>query len=288
MFDLDAYLSRIELPARPTVDAAGLDRVQRAHRLSIPFENLDVTLGRPIQIDSASVFAKLVTARRGGYCFEHNRLFLDALAALGFTARPILARVWLGAIEVPPLTHTLALVTLGDEEWIADAGFGGSYCPVMPLADGAEAEAPDGARFRLTAHAQHGWMLERDGDPATTDGRGAGTGWQQQYSFDTRIVFDSDLAMGNHWSATAPTSRFTNLTIVSIILPRGFATLTDRDYRRSAAENRSAGEITDPRVYRMRLSLMFGIDLSADEVAALGLFADAAIPAQPTKARSIT
>lgn len=272
MFDLDAYLSRIDLPARPTNDGEGLQRLQRAHRLAIPFENLDVRLGRGVAIDSAAVFAKLVTARRGGYCFEHNRLFLDALAATGFTARPLLARVWLGATEVPPLTHTLSLVTIGDEQWIADPGFGGSYAPVMPLRDGAEAEAPDGARFLLARHDAHGWMLSRNGDPATTDGRGTGPGWQQQYSFTLASVHDSDLAMGNLWASTAPASRFTNHAIVSIILPHGFATLTDRDYRRRAASTDSAGEITDPRVYRMRLSMMFGIDLPKDDVAALNLF----------------
>ncbi|WP_019517744.1 arylamine N-acetyltransferase family protein [Sphingomonas sp. Mn802worker] len=272
MFDLDAYLTRIDLPARPTNDAEGLARVQRAHRLAIPFENLDVRLGRGVAIDSASVFAKLVTARRGGYCFEHNRLFLDALAANGFTARPLLARVWLGASEVPPLTHTLSLVTIAGEQWIADAGFGGSYAPVMRLADGETAEAPDGARFMLARDAEHGWILSRDGDPATTDGRGAGAGWQRQYSFTLDEAHDSDLAMGNHWASTAPASRFTNVTVVSIILPHGFATLTDRDYRRRAANTDSAAKITDPRVYRMRLSMMFGIDLPAEEVAALGLF----------------
>ncbi|PZQ61226.1 MAG: acetyltransferase [Sphingomonas taxi] len=277
MFDLDAYLARIDLPARPTRDAAGLGRVQHAHRLAIPFENLDVRLGRAIAIDSARVAAKLVTARRGGYCFEQNRLLLDALTTLGFAARPLLARVWLGSQPgsdaAPPLTHTLSLVTIDGTEWIADAGFGGSYAPVMPLADGAEGEAPDGARFRLArSDAAGGWLLLRDGDPATTDGRGAGPGWQPQYAFTTAIVHDSDLAMGNHWSMSAPVSRFTNVTVASIILPRGFASLTDRQYRRRAADTSAQGEITDPRVYRMRLSMMFGIDLSADEVARLGLF----------------
>lgn len=272
MFDLDAYLLRIDLPARPTRDLAGLARVQWAHRLAIPFENLDVRLGRGVAIDGASVFAKLVDARRGGYCFEHNRLLLDALAALEMEARPLLARVWLGAEAVPPLTHTLSLVTLDGQPFIADAGFGGSYAPVMPLSDGAEAVAPDGARFRLQRDAAHGWMLLRDGDPATTDGRGTGPGWRPQYSFTTDTVHDSDLAMGNHWSAAAPLSRFTQATVVSIVLPHGFATLTDRHYRRRAADSEAAGEITDPRVYRMRLSLMFGIDLTREEVDALALF----------------
>jgi N-hydroxyarylamine O-acetyltransferase len=272
MFDLDAYLARIALKTPPSCDAEGLAALQRAHRLAIPFENLDVILGRGIRIDSGSVFAKLVTARRGGYCFEHNRLFLDALAALGFVARPLLARVWLGAGETPGLLHALSLVTIAGEEWIADAGFGGSYSPIIRLAEGAEVYAPDGGRFRLVRDKTHGWMLSRDGHPATTDGRGAGPGFQPQYSFTLAQVWDADLAVGNHWSSTAPDSRFTQLRLVNMVLPSGLASLTDRRYHRRAGEDETIAEITDPRVYRMRLGMMFGIDLTAEEVGALGLF----------------
>lgn len=272
MFDLDAYLARIALNERPLADAEGLAALQRAHRLAIPFENLDVILGRGIRIDSASVFAKLVTARRGGYCFEHNRLFLDALAALGFQARPLLARVWLAATETPPLTHTFSLVTIDDQGWIADPGFGGSYTPIMPLVEGATAEAPDGARFRIERDTLHGWMLLRDGHPSNTDGRGTGEGFQPQYSFNLGQVWDADLELSNRWTSAAPESRFMQLRIVSIVLPRGLASLTDRMYRRRAGEEETIAEITDPRVYRMRLSLMFGIDFTVEEVAALELF----------------
>ncbi|MHC9418634.1 arylamine N-acetyltransferase family protein [Sphingomonas citri] len=276
MFDLDAYLARIELPARPTRDAAGLARLQLAHRLTIPFENLDVRLGRGIAIDGESVAAKLVGSRRGGYCFEHNRLLLDALDALEMAARPLLARVWLGAEATPPRNHALSLVTIDGAEWIADTGFGASYAPVMPLVADQEATAPDGARFRLAREEDGGWLLLRDGDPVSTDGRTApgwnGTSWQPQYSFTTEAVHDSDLAMANHWAMSAPASRFTQRAVVSVVLPHGFAALTDRRYRRRAAGNTAEGEITDPRVYRMRLSLMFGIDLAKEEVAALGLF----------------
>jgi N-hydroxyarylamine O-acetyltransferase len=274
MFDLSTYLHRIHLPARPTLDAAGLQRLQRAHRLSIPFENLDVALGRGIATDSAAVFAKLVTARRGGYCFEHNRLLGDALAALGFAARPLLARVWLNGGDAPPLNHAVTLVTIDGEPWLADAGFGGSYTPALPLVDGVECDTPDGARVRLTAAAD-GWTLWRDGPAATTDGRGSGPGWQKQYSFTLNAVDDAALAVGNGWACTSPDSRFTQKTVVSVPLPHGFASLTDRSYRRRAGDEENAGEITDPRVYRLRLSLMFGIDLTKEEVAGLGLFGDA-------------
>jgi N-hydroxyarylamine O-acetyltransferase len=274
MFALDGYLARLRLGARPSPDAAGLDLLQRAHRQAIPFENLDVRLGRGISLAPDAVFAKLVTARRGGYCFEHNRLFGDALTALGFAHRPLLARVWLAADGVPPLTHTLSLVTIDGREWVADAGFGGTDTPVLPLADGAEGQAPDGARFRL-AREGGGWMLYRDGDPATTDGRDTAPGWRPQYGFDLAEVFPADLLLANHWTATAPASRFVRQTVVSIVLPHGLAALTDRRYRRRAGAEDVAGEIDDPRVYRMRLSLMFGIDLTREEVAGLRLFGEA-------------
>ena len=272
MFDLPAYLARVQLPAPVTPDAAGLQLLQRAHRLAIAFENLDVALGRAIAIDSPAVFAKLVTARRGGYCFEHNQLFGDALAAMNFTARPLLARVWLNASVGPPLNHAVTRVTLGGEAWLADAGFGASYAPAMPLADGAHATAPDGARWRLETDAAHGWMLLRDGPAAATDGRGAGPGWQRQYSFTLDRIDDDDLARGNDWACTSTDSRFTRLRVVSLPLTEGFASLTDRSYRCRTATDETAAEITDAPAYRERLRLTFGIALTGDEVAALGLF----------------
>ncbi len=273
--DLAAYLARIGLPAAPAPNPAGLAAVQRAHRLAIPFENLDIALGRGVSLDPDVVFDKLVTRRRGGYCFEQNQLFLRALGAIGLAARPLLARVWLGVSETPPQTHTLNLVTIANEHWIADAGFGGSYTPPMRLLDGAIATTSDGARHRLR-HDDHGWMLERDG----------GGGFESQYSFTLAPVFPADLALSNHWTSTAPATRFTTLRIASIVLPNGFASLIDRRYTRASASAQTASEIESAKVYRLRLSLLFGIDLGAEEVAGLGLFqrtppADDSCPPHP-------
>ena len=126
--------------------------------------------------------------------------------------------------------------------------------------------------MRLRRIAVHRHAQLRDGDAATTDGRGGGTGFRPQYSFELARVWDTDLALSNHWASTAPDSRFRRVRVVSIVLPHGFATLTDRQYRRRAGTEGSEAEITDPRVYRMRLSMMFGIDLSVERVAELGLF----------------
>lgn len=277
---ITAYLARIGLAEPPAIDAAGLARLQAAHRQSIPFENLDVQLGREILCDGAGAFAKLVSARRGGYCFEHNRLLADMLTALGFANRLLLARTLLGnPTGIMPRTHCLALVQINGAQWIADAGFGGSYAPPMPLKDGAEATSGDGARHRLTRIGTDGdlpgsWVLERKGPRLATDGRAASDdAWEGQYAFDTAQVAEADLAMGNHWSATHPTSRFRNATVVSLCLPTGFASLVDLRltvWRKDRETERMT--IDTPARYGEVLSDRFGLSLGADQIARLPMF----------------
>jgi N-hydroxyarylamine O-acetyltransferase len=48
-----------------TLDTPSLRALQYAHMLSIPFENLDIHLGRKIALDEALLFNKIVE-RHGG------------------------------------------------------------------------------------------------------------------------------------------------------------------------------------------------------------------------------
>jgi arylamine N-acetyltransferase len=269
---LAAYFERIGLGGAPSADPAGLETIQRAHRLAIPFENLDVRLGRPIAVDGEGVFAKLVVGRRGGYCFEHNRLLADVLAELGIHTRPLLARVRVGQPvgSQPPRTHILLLAELAGGRWLADAGFGGSYVPVLPLADGAEAEAPDGARHRLRRIGGPGrlageWLLER----APKEGD-----WQPQYTFDLAEVGRADIEQANHWTSTAPETRFTTLHIVTRPLPDGFASLVDRTLSVSRGADVEIREISDRPAYSKVLRDIFALDLPEADLVRLPLFLD--------------
>lgn len=284
---LDGYLARIGLGGRPDPTAAGLALVQRAHRLAIGFENFDVMLGRPIALELAAVWAKL-GGPRGGYCFEHNALFGAALAALGLDNRPLLARVWLGlegpadAALAPPRTHTLRLVTIDGAPWLGDAGFGGSYVPPLPLADGAEAVTPDGAQHRLTRRphpagvpdaAGGEWLLERLGPAAATDGRAARSdAWMPQYSFDLAEVAAVDLELSNWWTSTRPGTRFTSACLASAVLEDGFAALQNRRLTVHAGGATTVTELASAPEWRAALADLFHIVLSVDEVDRLGLF----------------
>ena len=249
--ELDAYLRRIGMAAASDVGIGTLRRVQRAHRLSLPFENVDVLTGRGVAIDLAAVFAKLVRRRRGGYCFEHNALFLAVLRGLGFSARVLMGRVWLNAEGVvPPRNHALTLVSLPDGEWIADAGFGAGCAQPLRLRDGEEVEE-DGARHWLRRDDAHGWMLMRDDAP--------------QYSFTTDEVWPADLVQANHWTATVAASRFTRMLVVSRLTDDGQRTL-----RFAVAPPETPPElVVAADRLEAQLSETFGISLTPDELAAL-------------------
>ena len=277
---LAAYLERVGLAEAPPADAVGLQGLQHAHRMAIPFENVDVRLGREIRIDSEGVFDKLVVRRRGGYCFEQNRLFADVLAELGLPSRPLLARARLGpqSAEHPPRTHVLLLVEFGGEPWIADVGFGGSYLPPLPLADGLSLVTPDGAQHRLRRIGERGalageWLLERAGPFVSTDRRGLPhADWQPQYSFDLGEVALADLAQANHWTSTASVSRFTNLQIATIALPRGFASLIDHSLSIADGMALERTEIADAKSYHQVLAERFRLQFDETEVGELPLF----------------
>lgn len=276
--NLHHYLARIGLSGPPPADSAGLACWLAAHRQAIPFENLDIPLGRGIAIDSESVFAKLVGQRRGGYCFEQNRLLGDMLALAGLANRPLLGRVLLGLPpgQVPARSHVLLLVPIEGQDWLVDGGFGGSFVPPLPLVDGASATTADGATHRLRRHADSPgeWLLERTGPVEATDGRITHQAhWQPQYAFDLAPVAQDDLEQCNHWTSTRPGQRFTTLHVVSRVLPDGFASLIEDQLTIYRDGKTGRQQVADASAYGRVLEDVFGLSLPHHELASLRLFA---------------
>ncbi len=93
----DAYLRRIGYDGQRDGSAATLAQIQQRHLLSVPFENLDILRGTALSLAVPDLFAKIVTRRRGGFCFELNGLFGYLLRALGYEVVDYTARFMLGA-----------------------------------------------------------------------------------------------------------------------------------------------------------------------------------------------
>src|SRR5215213_9389215 len=133
--DIHDYLNRINYRGTLEPSVATLEALQRAHLLAVPFENLDIHLGRPIVLDQAALFDKIVRRRRGGFCYELNGLFAALLSALRFDTKMLSASVANAKGEWgPEFDHMTLLVTL-DKRWLVDVGFGDSFIEPLPLDD---------------------------------------------------------------------------------------------------------------------------------------------------------
>lgn len=203
MNELPAYLRRIGLAKAPTPGVSSLFALHRAHAESIPFENLDILLGQPIRLDLLSLEAKLVGARRGGYCFEQNTLFAAALTAVGFAVTPLAARVRLGGRKDSARAHMLLSVRAGERDWLADVGFGGGgLLEPMPLEPSGEAQQGSW-RFRVVEDGRER-VLQNVG-PA---------GWRDLYAFTLEPQLPVDFVVANHYTSTHPDCTFTKIPVV--------------------------------------------------------------------------
>ncbi len=228
--DLDAYFARIGYTGPRTPGRDALAGILRAHVQAIPFENLDVLLGRPIRTDAESIVRKLVHDRRGGYCFEQNQLLLLVLRALGFTAEPLIGRVrWLvPAGTVTGLTHQLVRVTIDGRDWLADAGMGSlSLTAPLEFAEGREQDTPHDRRR----------LVRRDGH-FVQQVLFAGE-WQDVNLFRPEPAAPVDLELGNWYSHTHPQAHFRNNLLVARATPDGRRTLFNREYTERHRDGRA-------------------------------------------------
>jgi N-hydroxyarylamine O-acetyltransferase len=193
------YLSRIGLENKPQPTLGDLHLLQDAHMRHVPFENLDILLGRPLHLTVDALFEKIISRKRGGYCFELNTLYGALLAELGFDPVPMMARVWLrDPPETPPRTHLVNRVKIDGQDWISDVGFGGRAARVpLKIEDGYEVDDGDGI-IRMIKDEGFGYRISR----FQTEG------WSDQYTVETQPAHMSDILIGNHWTENHPDSHF--------------------------------------------------------------------------------
>jgi N-hydroxyarylamine O-acetyltransferase len=197
-FNLDEYLTRIGYAGTITPDLATFVALHRAHVGAIPFENLDIQMGRGVSLDPEALQDKLVRHRRGGYCFEQNNLFMLALHSIGFAPVPREARVRLNAGGAPrPRTHMVLTLACDGRDWLADVGFGGEGL-VEPLAFDGDPSEQVGLTYRASTEGS-GPVLQR-----LIAGQ-----WEDLYALSPELVVSPiDFEMGNWFTSTHPRSPF--------------------------------------------------------------------------------
>jgi N-hydroxyarylamine O-acetyltransferase len=191
--NLSAYFERIGFAGSTAPNLQTLELIAALHPSTIPFENLNPLLGLPVLLDQPSLEQKLLHDRRGGYCFEHNLLFLRVLRELEFSARGLAARVLWGHPEGAdrPISHMVVAVDIGGTTHLADVGFGGfTLTAPLKLRPDAEQQTPN-ETFRLTAIEDGGFRLEVK----------LGEEWRHVYRFDLTEQTDEDYERLNAFMA---------------------------------------------------------------------------------------
>jgi N-hydroxyarylamine O-acetyltransferase len=208
--DIAAYCRRIGYTGELQPNSSTLSALHRAHVGAIPFENIDALLGRPILLDSASLQAKLVIARRGGYCFEQNLLFKDVLERLGFKVTGLSARVR-GAGEFPlrARTHMALLVEAEGKTFFADVGFGGTgLIDPLPFVADREFELPI-VNFRFKENGGL-WVLQASQLRAE---------WVDLFAFTLEPQERIDYEVASWCTSTFPSSVFRHSLTGSAFVP---------------------------------------------------------------------
>ncbi|SDG68959.1 N-hydroxyarylamine O-acetyltransferase [Lentzea fradiae] len=192
--DLDAYFARTGASA-----SSSLTELHEAHVRAIPFENIDVMLGRVPSLDLGDIQDKMLRRGRGGYCYEHQLLFTAVLERLGYTVARRMSRVKTG-----PRTHFMSIV----DDQLVDVGFGAGMLHPMPLADGAVVDQA-GWPHRLRREGRR-WVLEKR----------SGDGWELQHAFEDDVEQQPvDYLAANYYVATHERSPFSRQLVVMRLEP---------------------------------------------------------------------
>ncbi|GAA3746089.1 N-hydroxyarylamine O-acetyltransferase [Spinactinospora alkalitolerans] len=259
LLDLDAYLARIGHAGSLAPTPETLRALHRAHVAAIPFENLDIALGRPVAVDLESIQDKLVRRPRGGYCYEQNLLLAAVLERLGYSVTGLAARIRMGSDRLRPTTHALLMAEARDGAWLADVGFGGEgLLEPIALSDGGEARQGDW-RFRLDRTAAEEWVLRS----LHADG------WFDLHAFTLAPWYSVDYAVVNHYTSTHPRSPFVGRIAVQRTGADARHTLTGTELTTAHPDGRSESRNLAAEALPETLRDVFGISLDADDEAAL-------------------
>lgn len=254
---LQAYLERIGYKGaiEPTID--NLRAIHRAHMMSVPFENLDIHVGRWIVLDEDRLFHKIVNERRGGFCFEQNGLFYAMLREMGYDVIRLEANVCGddGNYGIP-MNHMALLVTIDGKRWIADVGFGDSFTEPLEI-DRYDPQQIGEEQFKIEHDGTVGyyWYLDN-------------SNWEIQYRFFFEAHGLDDYSEACHYMQTSPKTHFTQKRVCSKATPEGRISLSELRLIERVGGVRNENVVADEDDFETILWDQFGIDLSSAKATA--------------------
>lgn len=250
---IERYLARLDFRAAPKPDVMTLRELHRAHMQTVPFENLDIHLGRKIVLNEDLLFTKIVERRRGGICYELNGLFARLLTDIGFNVSMVAAEVFKEDGTTGPLfDHMALLVEIDDDRYLADVGFGDSFVSPLLLSDAGD-QTQDRRIYRIQQDANAFTVMV--GSSADNNVM------KPSFRFSTQPRQLSDFDEMCTYHQTSVYSHFTRKEICSRAALSGRITLSGNQLIETANESRRVVELASIDERRQALIQHFGISL---------------------------
>ena len=252
--DIQTYLKRLGYDKSVKPDVETLIGLHRAHMLAVPFENLDIHLGRPIQLTEAALWEKIILHRHGGFCYELNGLFAWLLKQIGFSVTYLNARVFNHeGKRGREFDHLTLLVEIPgeNERWLADVGFGDSFIePLRFEFSGEQAQGHSAFRLEKITDGFDLWRRNPEGN------------WERQYFFDLQArTFPDEYEASCLYHQTSPKSSFTRQQIISRATSNGRISLDGKFLTVTVNSKRRKRPVNHDGEYQDLLKAHFGVSI---------------------------
>lgn len=251
--DLPLYLARIGLAGELPPTEATLRTLVAHHMAHIPFEAIDVLLGREVSLNAQAIDDKLLRQQRGGYCYEHSSVMQRVLQALGFVVERTLARVW---VDHAPgksdsaATHALLKVHCDNKLWLVDVGFG-SFMPNAPLAWQPKQRQQSAHGIYRLSETRDGFMVESYHADK----------WQSLYEILDFPWQPADFEVANHYMSTHPDSHFRHRLMVAITTPTARYTLSGNRFKVAVVDGVDETRLLSLSEMHDTLAMRFGLNV---------------------------
>ena len=228
-FDIDRYLQRICVNTEnrePTLEL--LKEIHKAHFMTVPYENLDIIKGKPLDLTTEALYDKIVNNNRGGYCFEINGLFGALLRSMNYDVTDHLARFLLDEENIPMRRHRVLKVQLSDGFYVCDVGIG-VECPRIPLKIVENEIQSDGfAEYRFENEPFLGWVLWQ---------RKLMSEWKKLYSFTDEVQLSVDFLQPSFYCEKSPESVFNKEPMLALKTSVGLNSYDGKVFKVSSKGN---------------------------------------------------
>ena len=216
---LNTYLTTLNITNEiKTID--DINTLIKEHEKNFAFSSMKVLIKEDISLELEDIFENIVIKKRGGYCFEHNKLFYEVLKALGFDVEFYLARV-VNNLEVEvPQTHRFTVLNYKGEKYLIDVGIGFRSPSIAIKFIDEVYYSHLGYSYKITKleNEKYAMQIIKNDEVFTAT------------NFDLKKCYEADFEMGNFYSSKHPCAAFVNNLVISLIVEDEIRSLRNKDY----------------------------------------------------------